>query len=168
MSIRLDPAGFSPPGREDEGEAQVLLRYAQILGVGLLLLGGAGMLGVGTTNPAVDLDHLFVGSLLAYASFRRRDEKFVRVIVRGLGLIYLLAVVLAFGVPALLLGLFPDTPNGIVLNHSVHLVVGVSNITAASLLRGRPSKTLRGRVQTWLRLPVQRSPEADTTAGLRE
>ncbi len=125
-----------PPSRMEETtrERKVLRRYTQVVGVGLLLLGGACMLGVGTTNPLVDLDHLFVGGLLAYAGFGHRDEAFVRTIVWGIGVIYMLAGLLAFVVPALF-GVFPDTPNGIFLNHLVHLVLGVSSLAAAAFLR---------------------------------
>lgn len=99
------------------------------MGVGLFLLGGACMLGVGTTSPVVDLDHLFVGGLLAYAGFWCRNEE-ARTIAGGVGMLYLLAGVLAFVVPALF-GMFPDRPNGILLNHLVHLVLGISNVVAA-------------------------------------
>ena len=108
--------------------------YAQIAGMVLLSLGVACMLGLGTTNPAVDLDHIFVGALLTYAGFGRWDGEVARSIVGGLGLIYLLAGLLAFVAPALLLGMFPDTPNGILLNHVVHLTFGVSNVAAAIFL----------------------------------
>lgn len=107
------------------------------------MLGGLCMLGVGTTSPVVDLDHLFVGGLLAYAGFRGQDEPFVRTIVGGMGVLYLLAGVFAFVVPALF-GIFPDRPNGIFLNHLVHLVLGVSNVAAAIFLpQGPPIKRLR-------------------------
>ncbi len=99
------------------------------------------MLGVGTTNPVVDLDHLFVGALLAYSGFGRQDEEFARIMVRGLGTIYLLAGVLTFVVPALI-GVFPELQNGIFLNHLVHLVVGVSSLAAAAFL---PQDTLAKR-----------------------
>ncbi len=130
--------------REPEETAKkqkMINRYAQIVGVGLLLLGGACMLGIGTTNPAVDLDHLFVGGILAYAGFGDRDEQFARTMVGGLGMVYLLLGMLTFVVPALF-GVFPDTQNGIILNHLVHLVVGVSNIAAVALL---PQDTLLKR-----------------------
>ncbi len=59
--------------------------YARVVGVTLLLLGGPCMLGVGTTNPAVEPDHLFVGALFTYAGFGRQDEGFARAMVGGLG-----------------------------------------------------------------------------------
>ena len=102
--------------------------------MGLLSLGGVCMLGLGTTNPAVDLDHMFVGALLAYAGFGRWDEACVRNIVGGLGVVYLMAGLLAFVLPALLLGMFSDTSNGILLNHMVHLTFGVSNVAAVVFL----------------------------------
>lgn len=64
-------------------ERKVLRRYTQVAGVGLLLLGGACMLGVRTTSPVVDLDHLFIGGLLAYVGFGYRDEEFLHTIVGG-------------------------------------------------------------------------------------
>lgn len=112
----------------------MLQRYAQVVGVGLLSLGGMCMLGVGTTNPAVDFDHLFVGALMAYAGFALRDEGCVRSMVAGLGLIYLLAGTLAYLVPTLLFGPLPDVHNGIALNGTVHLLVGASNLLAVVLL----------------------------------
>lgn len=115
----------------------MLRRYAQVVGVGLFLLGGVCMLGVGTTSPVVDLDHLFVGALLVYAGFGNWEEKFIRTMVGGTGALYLLAGLLAFVVPALF-GVFPDRPNGILLNHLVHLVLGISNLVAAVFLRQRP------------------------------
>lgn len=117
------------------------------MGVGLFLLGGVCMLGVGTTSPVVDLDHLFVGGLIAYAGFQGRDENFIRTLVGGLGILYLLAGLLAFVVPALF-GMFPDRPNGILLNHLVHLVLGLSNVVAAVFLGQRPlAERLKRRVK---------------------
>jgi hypothetical protein len=118
--------------------------YARVVGVTLLLLSGACMLSVGTTNPAVDVDHLFVGALFAYAGFGRRDEGFARAMVGGLGGIYLLAFLPAFVLPALF-GMFPDIPNGILLNHLVHLVVGVSSVAAVAFLSQDTLAKLLGR-----------------------
>ncbi len=111
----------------------MLRRYAQGVGLVLFVLGGACMLGAGETNPAVDLDPLLVGGLLLYSGFHR-DEEVVRILVRGLGIIYLLAGLLAFVVPALF-GMFPTAHNGILLDHLLHLVVGSLNIAVATLLR---------------------------------
>lgn len=135
----------------------------------MLLLGGACMLGVGSTNPAVDLDHLFVGGLLAYAGFGRWDEEFARSMLRGLGVIYLLAGLLAFVTPALLFGVYPETYNGILLNHLVHLTVGVSNVAAAFLRQdvlAKVGKALRGRQEE--RHPVEFHPSgpASRSSGI--
>lgn len=49
-------------------------------------------------------------------------------------MIYLGAFTLAFMVPALF-EMFPDIPNGIFLNHLVHLGLGVSSLAAVTFLR---------------------------------
>lgn len=116
----------------------MLRGYARTVGAGLLLLGGMCMLGVGTTNPLVDLDHLFVGGLLWYSGWGNRDEEFARSIVGGLGVIYLLAGTLAWVVPALLSIPFADIHNGIVLNRAVHLTVGLLNVAAVALFPQNP------------------------------
>ena len=116
----------------------MLRGYARTVGVGLLLLGGACMLGVGTTNPLVDLDHLFVGRLLWYAGSGDRDEEFAHGIVGGTGVIYLMAGALAWVVPALLSAPFAEIHNGILLNRAVHVAVGLSNVAAVGLFPQNP------------------------------
>lgn len=93
------------------------------------------MLGLGTTNPLVDLEHLVVGGLLAYAGSERRDAHLVRGMVGGVSVLYLLAFVLGFVVPALF-GMLPDLSNGIALAHSIHAVLGVSGLAVVRFSRG--------------------------------
>jgi hypothetical protein len=112
--------------------------YARSLGAGLVLLGGACMLGVGTTNPMVDLEHLAVGGLLWYAGCGDRDEAFAREMVGGLGLIYLFAGALASAADAALPLASADPHNGILLNQGVHLTVGLSNVAAYAFLPWKP------------------------------
>lgn len=116
--------------------------YARIAGSSLLVLGGACMLGVGTTSPVVDLAHLILGGILAYVGFRERDQKTVRGIVRGLGLICLLGgLMLAFVAPALF-GAFPNSGIGVDLLHVVLLLLGASSIVVVGV-SGRVPPTRR-------------------------
>lgn len=62
-------------------------KYARVAGALLTVLGLAGMLGVGTTNPMTDFFHAFLGLLLAYAGFGGGGERFARGMVGGLGAI---------------------------------------------------------------------------------
>ena len=111
----------------------VVRTYAQIAGVSLLVMGGACMLGLGTTSPVVDLTHSVLGGMLAYVGFRERDEKTVHGMVRGLGLICLLGgVVLTFVAPALF-GAFPHPGVGISLLHVVLLLLGASSIAVVGI-----------------------------------
>lgn len=76
-------SGLAGSDKEGTKKRSMLRRYAQVVGVRLFLLGGVCMLGVGTTSPVVDLDHLFVGALLVYAGFGNWEEKFIRTMVGG-------------------------------------------------------------------------------------
>ena len=120
----------------------VVRTYARIAGVSLLALGGACMLGVGTTSPVVDLAHLILGGIFSYVGFRERDQKVVHGVVRGLGLICLLGgVVLTFVAPALF-GAFPNPGVGVGLLHLVLLLLGASSI-AVAVVSERVSPTKR-------------------------
>ena len=111
----------------------VVRTYARITGVSLLVLGGACMLGVGTTSPVVDLAHLILGVIFAYVGFKERDQKVVHGMVRGLGLICLLGgLVLTFVAPALF-GAFPNPGVGINLLHLALLLLGASSIAVVVL-----------------------------------
>jgi hypothetical protein len=117
--------------------------YARVVGVTLLLLGETCLLSVGTTNPAVDLDHLFVALFSPTPASGAGTRDSLALWSAGWG-IYLLAFLPAL-VLSPLFGVFPHTPNGILLNHLVHLVVGVSSVAAVAYLSQDALAKLLGR-----------------------
>ena len=107
-------------------------RYAQVVGVVLVLLGLVGLvLGEGLLLGFVNIDlsedvvHLISGGLLLYAGSLRRDTGLVRGVVGALGVVYLLVGVLGFVWPTLL-GLIPHGYS--VIDNFIHLVLGLLSL----------------------------------------
>ena len=78
-------------------------RYAQILGLVLILVGLLGLLlgervwfGVLNVDLFEDIVHLITGGLLAFVGFSERGGAYARSVVGGLGVIYLLVGLLGF------------------------------------------------------------------------
>src|SRR5215207_894708 len=120
-----------------------LKRFAQILGVVLILVGLVGLvLGdrvwLGILN--VDIVHLATGGLLAYVGFSRMDLSTARSVVLALGIIYLVVGILGFVVP-MMFGLIPHGYT--IFDDLLHLALGgLSLAVALSAPRGT---TQRGR-----------------------
>ncbi len=114
-------------------------RFAQILGVALILVGVVGLvlgdrvwLGILNVDIFEDIVHLITGGVLAYVGFGRADLGFARNVVGGLGVVYLLVGILGFIVPRML-GLIPHGYT--VFDNLLHLALGVLSIAVAWFLQ---------------------------------
>ena len=121
--------------------------YAQIVGVVLLLVGVVGLvlgdqvwLGILNVDILEDVVHLTTGGLLAYVGFGRTDEGLVRTVVGGLGIIYLVVVVVGVVMPTLF-GLIPHSYT--IFDNLLHLALGVLSIALVWFVGGEraPSTT---------------------------
>src|SRR4028118_511031 len=91
----------------------MIKRFAQILGVVLILVGLLGLvlgdkvwLGILNVDIVEDIVHLATGGLLAYLGFSEMDLSAARSIVLALGVVYLVVGILGFFVP-MMFGLIP-------------------------------------------------------------
>ena len=86
----------------------MIKRFAQILGVVLILVGVVGLilgdkvwLGILNVDIVEDIVHLATGGLLAYVGFSGMDLSAARSVVLALGDVYLLVGILGFIVPTM-------------------------------------------------------------------
>ncbi len=115
-------------------------RYAQIIGVVLILVGIVGLvlgdrvwLGILNVDIVEDIVHLVTGGLLAYVGFGRTDLATARNVVLALGVIYLVVGILGFVVPTM----FGLIPNGYtVFDNLLHLALGVLSLAVALFAAG--------------------------------
>ncbi len=113
----------------------MIKRFAQILGVVLILVGVVGLilgdrvwLGILNVDIVEDIVHLATGGLLAYVGFSAMDLSTARSLVLALGVVYLLVGILGFFVPTM----FGLIPNGYtVFDDLLHLALGVLGIVVA-------------------------------------
>ncbi len=119
----------------------MIKRFAQILGVVLILVGLLGLvlgdkvwLGILNVDIVEDIVHLATGGLLAYVGFSGMDLSAARGVVLALGVVYLLVGILGFFVPTM----FGLIPNGYtVFDNLLHLALGgLSLAVALSAPRG--------------------------------
>ena len=113
-------------------------QYARVTGVVVILIGVAGLLlgeqsllGVLNIDLMEDLVHLVTGGVLAYAGFAMRDSRVVRNVVGGLGVLYLLVLVLGVVSPTLF-GLLPHGYS--IVDHVIHLALGALSIAVGWFL----------------------------------
>ena len=121
-----------------------LKRFAQILGVVLVLVGIVGLvlgdrvwLGILNVDIVEDIVHLLTGGLLAYVGFSQTDLSTARNLVLALGVIYLVVGILGFVVPMM----FGLIPHGYTLfDDLLHLALGIlSLVVALSAPGGAPA-----------------------------
>jgi hypothetical protein len=110
-------------------------RFAQIIGVVLILVGLVGLvlgdklwLGILNIDIVEDIVHLATGGLLAYVGFSGMDLSTARSVVLALGVIYLLVGILGFLVP-MMFGLIPDGYT--IFDDLLHLALGVLSLAVA-------------------------------------
>ena len=110
-------------------------RFAQILGVVLVLVGLVGLvlgdkvwLGILNVDIVEDIVHLATGGLLAYVGFSGMDLSAARSVVLALGVVYLLVGILGFFVPTMF-GLIPDGYT--VFDNLLHLALGGLSLAVA-------------------------------------
>ena len=112
-----------------------LKRFAQILGVVLILVGLVGLvlgdrvwLGILNVDIVEDIVHLATGGLLAYVGFSQMDLATARSVVLALGIIYLVVGILGFVVP-MMFGLIPHGYT--IFDDLLHLALGVLSLAVA-------------------------------------
>jgi hypothetical protein len=110
-------------------------RFAQILGVVLILIGIVGLLlgdqvwlGILNVDIVEDIVHLATGGLLAYVGFGGVDLSTTRSVVLALGVVYLVVGVLGFVVP-MMFGLIPHGYT--YFDDLLHLALGVLGLAVA-------------------------------------
>ena len=120
--------------------------YAGVVGVVVILIGVVGLLAgeeplLGLVNIDIveDLVHLITGGLLAYVGFAHRDNRMVRNVVGGLGVLFALIGLLGFVAPTLG-GMVPHGYTTV--DNLTHLVLGALGIAAAWLLGDRRAATV--------------------------
>jgi hypothetical protein len=113
----------------------VLKRFAQILGVVLILVGLVGLvlgdqvwLGILNVDIVEDIVHLATGGLLAYVGFSQMDLSTARGVVLALGVVYLVVGILGFVVP-MMFGLIPHGYT--IFDDLLHLALGVLSLAVA-------------------------------------
>lgn len=123
----------------------VVKRYAQVVGVAIVLIGVVGLalgdqslLGVLNIDVVEDIVHLGTGGLMAFVGFSRREGRLARGVVGGLGAVYVLVGVLGFIAPGLF-GLLPNEYS--VVDNLIHLSLGVLGIAVAWLAPGERTAT---------------------------
>src|ERR671932_1840843 len=124
----------------------VLRRYAQIIGVVLILVGILGLvlgnelfLGILNIDIVEDIVHLITGGIYSYVGFGRTDAATARNVILALGVIYLVVGILGFVVPMM----FGLIPHGYTLfDDLLHLVLGILSIAVALTASG--ASTARG------------------------
>ena len=119
----------------------VLKRFAQILGVVLILvglvLGDQVWLGILNVDIVEDIVHLATGGLLAYVGFSGIDLSTTRSVVLALGVVYLVVGILGFVVP-MMFGLIPHGYT--IFDDLLHLALGILSLAVAFGAGGAPAR----------------------------
>ena len=125
----------------------MIKRFAQILGVVLILVGLVGLvlgdkvwLGILNVDIVEDIVHLATGGLLAYVGFSSTDLGTARSVVLALGVVYLLVGILGFFVPTLF-GLIPSGYT--VFDDLLHLALGALSLIVAFVPGGSSARRRR-------------------------
>lgn len=118
--------------------------YAQVVGVILILmailgfvLGDQALLGIFNIDFAENTIRLVTGGLMCYAGFSHRDNIFLRNVVGGLGVIYLLVCLLGFLTPTMF-GLLPHGYS--IFDNLLHIVIGILGIVVGFVLPGNAAR----------------------------
>ena len=126
----------------------VLRRYAQIIGVVLILVGLIGLvlgnklfLGILNIDIVEDIAHLATGGIYAYVGFGRTDLATARNVVLALGVIYLVIGILGFIVP-MIFGLIPHGYT--IFDDILHLALGVLSLAVALFYAPGEAEAARG------------------------
>ena len=113
----------------------MIKRFAQILGVVLILVGLVGLvlgdkvwLGILNVDIVEDVVHLATGGILAYVGFSGVDLSAARSIVLALGVVYLVVGILGVVVPTMF-GLIPSGYT--IFDDLLHLALGGLSLAVA-------------------------------------
>ncbi len=131
-----EPVSWPARGTARKLGRKVIRAYARVVGVGLILLGIAGLVSVVGLNPPANIFHLGVGGIFAYVGFLQRDVLVIRALVGGLGLLLLLVKGVVIVAPLL----WGEAPLLAPVEITC-LVVGILSVLAARYL---PSGTSEG------------------------
>ena len=125
-----------------------LRRYAQIIGVVLILVGIIGLvlgnklfLGILNIDIVEDIAHLATGAIYSYVGFGRTDLATARNVVLALGVIYLVIGILGFIVP-MIFGLIPHGYT--IFDDILHLALGVLSLAVALFYAPGEAEAARG------------------------
>ncbi len=123
-------------------------RYAQIIGVVLILVGIIGLvlgnrlfLGILNIDIVEDIAHLATGGIYAYVGFGRTDLATARNVVLALGVIYLVIGILGVIVP-MIFGLIPHGYT--IFDDILHLALGVLSLAVALFYAPGGAEAARG------------------------
>ena len=126
----------------------VLKRYAQVIGVVLILVGLLGLvlgnelfLGILNIDIVEDVVHLITGGIYAYVGFGRTDAATARNVVLALGVIYLVVGILGFLVP-MMFGLIPHGYT--IFDDLLHLALGIVSLVIVFTYAPGGATTARG------------------------
>jgi hypothetical protein len=106
-----------------------------LIGIMGLLLGNESLFGVLNIDLAEDAIHLLSGGVLLAVGLLAQQERVVRSVVGGIGVIYLAVGLLAFAAPRMF-GLIPHGYET-VLDNLIHLTLGVLGIVIGFVLPSR-------------------------------
>ena len=113
----------------------ILRRYAQVIGVVLIVVGIVGLvlgnrlfLAILNIDIVEDIAHLATGALYSYVGFGRTDPATARNVVLALGVIYLVIGILGF-VVSMMFGLIPHGYT--IFDDILHLALGVVSLAVA-------------------------------------
>ena len=106
-----------------------------LIGIVGLLLGNESLLGVLNIDLAEDAIHLLSGGALLAAGLLAQQERVVRSVVGGIGVVYLAVGLLAFAAPRMF-GLIPHGYET-VLDNLIHLTLGMLGIVIGFVLPSR-------------------------------
>jgi hypothetical protein len=106
-----------------------------LIGIIGLLLGNESLFGVLNIDLAEDAIHLLSGGVLLAVGLLAQQERVVRSVVGGIGVIYLAVGLLAFAAPRMF-GLIPHGYET-VLDNLIHLTLGVLGIVIGFVLPSR-------------------------------
>jgi hypothetical protein len=117
------------------GYATVTGASVVLIGIIGLLLGNESLFGVLNIDLAEDAIHLLSGGVLLAAGLLAQQERVVRSVVGGIGVVYLAVGLLAFAAPRMF-GLIPHGYET-VLDNLIHLTLGVLGIVIGFVLPSR-------------------------------
>jgi hypothetical protein len=127
----------------------VMVRYGQVVGVilvvigiGGLLLGEGHLLGALNIDAIEDILHIVSGGILAYFAFSAARVRELRAVLIVAGILYALVGVLGWVSPTLW-GVIPHAYTGV--DNVIHVVLGLASIGVAASAGGQVTRATETR-----------------------